>query len=116
MAYTGVAKSASPVGVNDVRDGAILGDGFRISVASLLANDVDEDGDALSIIGLDDAFNGELSIEGYPGVPFYQVDIQSSDFIIFTPTATGQGGFTYYLSDGNGHDPETGFAFVQITI
>jgi len=112
--YTSASNQA-PQGVNDVLSGAVLGQAFRVSVAALLANDVDHEGDALSIKGLDDALNGTLSIEGHDE-PFYQVDIQSSDYILFTPTASGQGGFTYYVEDDFGFDLENMAALVHISI
>lgn len=71
--------------------------GFRngtvsISFAALLANDTDENGDALTITAVGNAVNGTVAL-----------DIQTGN-VIFTPTAgySGPASFSYTISDGRG--------------
>ncbi len=61
------------------------------SAASLLANDTDVDGDALSIIGFSQATGGSVSNNG-------------DGTLTYTPNSgfTGTDSFTYTVSDGNG--------------
>lgn len=63
---------------------------IAITLADLLANDSDVEGDALSIISVLDPVNGSVRIEGGQA--------------IFTPRADyfGNGGFSYVVSDGHG--------------
>ncbi|MDP9811426.1 hypothetical protein J2W42_004290 [Rhizobium tibeticum] len=65
---------------------------LTLSFASLLANDTDANGDALTIIGVGNALNGTVNL-----------DTQTGN-VIFTPNAnyTGQASFSYTLSDGRG--------------
>ena len=62
-----------------------------ISSSELLSNDLDADGDTLSITSVSDAQQGS-------------VELQTSGSILFTPftNATGLGSFSYTVSDGNG--------------
>jgi Tol biopolymer transport system component/methionine-rich copper-binding protein CopC len=63
-----------------------------LTAAALLANDVDPDGDALSLISVGDATHGAVSFDAAHGT------------VTFTPTAGYSGGatFTYTVSDGQG--------------
>ncbi|MEQ1955488.1 DUF4082 domain-containing protein [Mesorhizobium yinganensis] len=63
-----------------------------ISFATLLQNDVDTNGDALSITGVSNASNGTVSIDAQHGN------------VIFTPTSgySGPASFSYTVSDGRG--------------
>ncbi|MBW9113777.1 DUF4082 domain-containing protein [Rhizobium cauense] len=65
---------------------------LTISIASLVANDMDPNGDALTITSVGNALNGTVSL-----------DTQTGN-VIFTPNAnyTGPASFTYTLSDGRG--------------
>jgi T1SS-143 domain-containing protein len=72
---------------------------LTITLADLLANDTDVDGDILTISTLSGASNGTLSVVG--------------GNIVFTPNANynGPASFTYTISDGKG-----GFASGQVSI
>nr|WP_259372163.1 Ig-like domain-containing protein [Caldimonas mangrovi] len=72
-----------------------------ISTGSLLANDTDLDGDALSVLSVQNPVNGTVAL----------VDGQ----VVFTPTANyhGPASFTYTISDGNGG---TNTATVNLTV
>ena len=72
-----------------------------ISPSSLLANDVDADGDTLSAINLQNAVNGQVFFDGVN--------------VIFVPNTgyTGPASFTYTISDGKGG---TDTATVNLTI
>ncbi len=65
--------------------------GFFASLASLIANDSDVEGDPLSVLDVGNAVNGTVALtpDGY---------------VVFTPTAgyTGLAGFQYLLADGEG--------------
>ncbi len=65
---------------------------LTISIASLVANDSDPNGDALTISAVSNALNGTVSL-----------DTQTGN-VIFTPNAnyTGPASFSYTLSDGRG--------------
>lgn len=65
---------------------------LTISIAALVANDVDPNGDALTISAVGNALNGTVSL-----------DTQTGN-VIFTPVAnyTGPASFSYTLSDGRG--------------
>ncbi|TCM76255.1 uncharacterized protein DUF4082 [Rhizobium sp. BK068] len=69
---------------------------LTISIASLVANDVDPNGDALTISAVGNATNGTVSL-----------DTQTGN-VIFTPNAnyTGPASFNYTLSDGRGGTDE----------
>jgi VCBS repeat-containing protein len=88
---------ANPDGVETAEDTAIT-----IAAADLLGNDADVDGDTLSIIGVGNAVNGTVELNG-DGDP------------IFTPTAdfNGAASFDYTVSDGNGG---TATATVAVTV
>ncbi|QSZ42755.1 tandem-95 repeat protein [Sulfurimonas aquatica] len=73
---------------------------IEISVAELLANDTDADGDTLTIT------NTLLSVNGTVSLPI-------DGIITFIPSALGLGGFGYVVDDGNGG---TALGAVFITI
>ncbi|MEA5451518.1 Ig-like domain-containing protein [Leptolyngbya sp. CCNP1308] len=77
---------------------ATQGTPLTISVASLLANDSDIDqGDVLSITGVSNPAGGSVVLNNN-GTPANAAD----DFITFNPTGSGNGSFSYTLSDGKG--------------
>jgi Ca2+-binding RTX toxin-like protein len=81
----------APVAVNDGPLAVTFNTALTITAASLLANDSDVDGNALSITGVQAGVNGNVALN-------------SLGNIVFTPTAgfSGSASFTYTLSDGNG--------------
>jgi VCBS repeat-containing protein len=86
-----------------VVEGVLLEDAtVTIDPATLLANDTDADGDALSIIAVGNPTNGTVSIN-------------DAGQIVFEPAAdySGQATFSYTVSDGNGG---TDTATVTLTI
>jgi VCBS repeat-containing protein len=74
---------------------------LEIDAAALLVNDTDEDGDTLSILSVQDAQNGTVSLEGAK--------------LVFTPAAgySGPASFKYVMTDGNG---ATSVATVTLTV
>ncbi len=95
------ATPDAPVAVDD--DGLEATDGTptAFSIAQLLANDRDPDGDLLSLVSVSDAQHGTVSISG--------------DDVIFTPTAGYVGGasFAYTITDGSG---ATDVAIVDVNV
>lgn len=81
----------APVATADVGFSTNAGKPVTISLASLIANDRDIDGDALTITKVGDAANGTASLDGKGNV-------------VFTPASgvTGTAGFSYTVSDGKG--------------
>lgn len=79
----------APEAVNDVRSAA-TNSTLTMTTASLLANDSDADGDAISLISVQNAVNGTVSLVGTN--------------VIFTPIANFEGAasFTYTLRDSQG--------------
>jgi hypothetical protein len=65
---------------------------LTLAASSLLANDSDPDGDALSITGVKDAIGGQASFDA------------QSNTIVFSPASnfSGSGSFVYSASDGKG--------------
>lgn len=65
---------------------------LTISIATLMANDTDANGDAMTISAVGNALNGTVTLNKQAGT------------IIFTPSAnySGPASFTYTLSDGRG--------------
>ncbi|TXM66229.1 tandem-95 repeat protein [Methylobacterium sp. WL12] len=94
--------NTAPVGVNDSVN-ATAGQTKIIDAATLLANDTDADGNALSITGVSGASHGNVS---------YDAGTQK---VTFTPDAgyTGLASFDYALSDGQGG---SGQASVAVTV
>jgi hypothetical protein len=92
-----------PVGTND--NGFVVTRDTPVSIAAsvLLANDIDPDGDILSITGVSAASGGSVSFSSQTNV------------VTFTPNAgyTGPASFGYAISDGRGG---TGSAFVNLTV
>jgi hypothetical protein len=84
----------APIAVNDSLT-ATQGTSLTISLASLLANDYDVDsGDSLKITGVSNAVGGTANLCNN-GTPTNSAD----DFIVFKPTVSGSGQFSYTLSD-----------------
>ncbi len=79
----------APDAVDDVVYDAPIG-AITIDPATLLANDSDPDGDAISGVSVQDAVNGTVAFDG--------------GNIIFTPAEgyVGDASFTYTITDGNG--------------
>lgn len=105
----GTAQATVNVNVRPVNDAPVAGDDaglstrvgtdLRIPLTTLLANDRDVDGDALTITAVSNATGGTAMIMG--------------DHVHFTPTAAGTASFEYRVSDGNGG---TDTARVTITV
>ncbi|EJJ28588.1 Mo-co oxidoreductase dimerization domain containing protein [Rhizobium sp. CF142] len=76
---------------------------LTISIASLLANDTDANGDAMTISAVGNALNGTVTLNKQNGT------------VIFTPNAnySGPASFSYTLSDGRGGTDQ---ANVSITV
>ncbi|WEJ59332.1 DUF4082 domain-containing protein [Devosia sp. FJ2-5-3] len=87
-----------PVATNDTGIGVRRNEAVQITAASLLANDSDPDGDALTITGVNGATNGTVSFDA------------TSNVITFTPTTgyTGAASFTYSVADGRGGTASAG--------
>ena len=76
----------------------------KIPVATLLGNDVDPDGDPLSLTGVADALPAGATV------------VMIGPWVIYTAPAVeaGGGSFTYTLSDGLGGHRATGFVTVSV--
>jgi hypothetical protein len=98
-----LSVNRAPVGVNDTGVNTTQNTAIQIAAATLLANDTDANGDALSITGVSAPVNGTVSFNA------------QTNIITFTPTAgyTGSASFTYALSDGRGG---TASASVALTV
>lgn len=95
-----------PEGRNDLAETG-FNTPLTLSVSELLSNDIDAEGDPLSIVIVDDPINGTVSFS------------ESRDGIVFSPSRdfSGTASFTYSLSDGIGDGFERlGFAIVTITV
>ncbi len=92
-----------PVGYNDDGFTAIRNTPITFSAATLLANDIDPNGDILSISGVGAAVGGTVSFNG------------ATDIVTFTPSPgyVGPASFGYAISDGRGG---TGSAFVHMDV
>ncbi|MDR6754963.1 hypothetical protein J2Y48_000236 [Mycoplana sp. BE70] len=92
-----------PVAVSDTGYWATQNTVLTIQAASLLANDTDPNGDALSITGADNGVNGTVTFNS------------QTNAITFTPTTgyTGPASFRYTISDGRGG---TASATVSLTV
>jgi hypothetical protein len=99
----GAAFNSPPVAVADQLT-ARTDVPLTIRPGLLLGNDADFDGDALSIIGVDQPSHGTVSIDPLTGL------------IVFTPEPgfAGSASFTYTVSDG-GADPATATAQINVT-
>ncbi len=95
--------NTAPVAMDD--DGFLVGrnGSLVISFASLVANDIDPDGDALSVLSVGGATNGTVSLNLQNGT------------VTFTPDTgfTGLASFSYVVSDGRGG---TDSATVELTV
>ena len=94
------AANDAPVAVDDVAT-TNYNAAVTISLASLLANDTDIEGNALSVTAVSNAVNGSVALDGLGNV-------------IFTPDAnySGPASFDYTLSDGTTTDIGT----VNVTV
>ncbi|MEO1495467.1 MAG: Ig-like domain-containing protein, partial [Pseudomonadota bacterium] len=92
-----------PVANDDTGFSVEVGQSIDITIADLLANDTDPEGDALSLV-LD-------SVTGGTGE---RLSVNGVDTIRFTADAAGTAQFTYTASDGNGGS-DTAIVSVEIT-
>ncbi len=92
-----------PVAVDDPGPAVTRDTAVTMTAASLLANDSDPNGDALTITAVSAATNGAVSLN------------TANNTITFTPNAgyTGPAGFSYTISDGRGG---TASANVSLTV
>lgn len=93
--------NSAPDAINDTGLSTTEDTAVTISADALLANDVDADGDALTITGVGGAQNGTVTLNGQT--------------IVFTPAGghTGPARFDYTVSDGRGG---TDTARVSLTV
>ncbi|PHV08270.1 hypothetical protein CSQ96_06295 [Janthinobacterium sp. BJB412] len=91
VSFTLAAVNDAPVAVNDYLYSSYQGDVRTISVASLLGNDYDVDGNALTLTSVSGASGGTVSLD------------VASQMITFRPSAGfyGQASFNYAISDGS---------------
>ncbi|MGO7655159.1 DUF4082 domain-containing protein [Rhizobium ruizarguesonis] len=84
--------NSAPVATDDIGLTISGNDTVVISIASLVGNDTDPNGDALTISAVGNAVNGTVTLNKQNGT------------VIFTPTNnySGPASFTYTLSDGRG--------------
>lgn len=77
---------------------------LTISIAALVANDTDANGDALTISAVGSALNGTVSLNAQTGT------------VIFVPNAdyTGPASFAYTLSDGRGGTAQGGVSLAVL--
>ncbi len=95
--------NTAPLAVNDAGLTTQLNAAMQITAASLLANDSDSDGDALTITGVSGASNGTVVFD------------PQTKLVTFTPAAdyAGPAGFSYTVADGRGG---TALAQVAVTV
>ncbi|MDR9818231.1 DUF4082 domain-containing protein [Rhizobium hidalgonense] len=103
VVYNQATGNAVPVAANDNGYTTYSDTALSIAAASLLANDTDADGDALSITGVNGAVHGTVTYNG------------QTKTVTFTPAAgyTGAASFSYSISDGLGG---TASATVSLTV
>lgn len=82
------AQNNAPQAVDDSGFSVSAGGGLHLSAADLLANDHDADGDALTIVGIENVTGGSAQMMG--------------DGVHFTAGSAGTATFDYLVSDGNG--------------
>ncbi|WP_112661843.1 DUF4082 domain-containing protein [Microvirga flavescens] len=89
---SGGTTNNPPVANNDNGFTTTQNTAITISAATLLANDTDANGDALTITGVSNGTNGTVTFNA------------SVNTVTFTPTAgyTGAASFSYTISDGRG--------------
>ena len=82
----------APVAANDSGFSVTQNSPISIAASTLLANDTDPDGDALTITGVSNGANGTASFNA------------QTNTVTFTPNSgyTGPASFTYAISDGRG--------------
>lgn len=90
IAETDEGDNIVPDASDDSGFAAAFETAVSIDAASLLANDTDGNGDALTLVSVQDAVNGTVSLSG--------------GMVTFTPADgySGPASFTYTISDGNG--------------
>ncbi len=103
VVYYRAADNRPPVAVADSGFTTARDTSLVIDVGALLANDTDPDGDRPVVTGVTNAVNGLASLDAGTGR------------ITFVPLSgfTGDAGFTYAISDGNGG---TASASVSLTV
>ncbi|MBZ6077735.1 DUF4082 domain-containing protein, partial [Microvirga puerhi] len=86
------STNRSPVANNDNGFSTTQNTAVTIAASSLLANDTDPDGDAISITGVSSPTNGTVAFNA------------QTNAVTFTPTTnyTGPASFAYAISDGRG--------------
>ena len=86
------AANQAPVAANDTGLNATQNTPLSVAASTLLGNDSDPDGDALTITGAGGGVNGTASFNA------------QTNTVIFTPNSgyTGPASFTYSISDGRG--------------
>jgi trimeric autotransporter adhesin len=96
------AANHAPVAANDLGLTTVHNAALTMAPAALLANDADEDGDALTIMNVGNAVHGTVTLSG-------------TGDVVFTPDADyiGPASFTYTVSDPDG---ETSTAIVAIVV
>ncbi|WP_052435572.1 DUF4082 domain-containing protein [Bradyrhizobium japonicum] len=104
---SGGTTNQPPVAANDVGPTATQGTPVTITAASLISNDSDPNGDALTVTAVGGATHGTVTL-----------NVQSNpqnNTITFTPdtTYTGNASFNYTVSDGHGG---TATANVSLTV
>jgi hypothetical protein len=84
--------NTAPVATDDSGYSVSRNSSITLSIASLVANDTDANGDSLTISAVGGAVNGSVVLNAQTGT------------IVFTPSAnySGSASFTYTLSDGRG--------------
>ncbi|WP_371833313.1 DUF4082 domain-containing protein [Ferirhizobium litorale] len=98
-----VGENVAPVAVDDSGLTISRNGTLTLSIAALVANDTDANGDPLTITAVGSAVGGTVALDAQTGN------------VIFTPTAdySGPAGFSYTVSDGRGG---TDIANVSLTV
>lgn len=97
-----VAENAAPVAVSDTLERPLNSAMIKVPVATLLANDTDGDGDALSITNVGGALPAGATVTLRAGWVIYTVPAGS----------TADGSFEYVMTDGPGGHTAIGTVFV----
>lgn len=99
--YERNTANTAPVAVNDPGYQTQTGTPITIQASALLGNDSDADGDPITITGVSNAVNGQVSFDS------------QANTVTFTPTAGHQGAasFRYTISDG-----QNGTASAQVSL
>ncbi|MGH1543161.1 MAG: immunoglobulin-like domain-containing protein [Arenicella sp.] len=104
----------TPPQANDDIVNAVAGQVTIIRTDDLLANDSDNENDPLSLILVDDWTGGSVVLRSAQGEIEYPPTPGGT--IEFTPDGTGNGQFTYTLSDGNDAGNYELMAWGQVTV